>query len=91
MLYGSETGQNGIMILQRTEGAMVRSMCGVKLIEKKSISDQMQMLDLNETIDQMARANGVRCYRHVLRKDKINFMRALDLKAKGIRKGGEPK
>ena len=39
MLHGSETwslGQNEISILQRTESAMVRSMCRVKLMDKKS-------------------------------------------------------
>ena len=36
------------------------SMCGVKLMGKKSTKDLMQMLDLNETIDPLAKANGVR-------------------------------
>ena len=39
MHYGSETqclGQNEMGTLQRTEGAMVRNMCGVKLMDKKS-------------------------------------------------------
>ena len=50
------------------------------------------MLDLNETIDQLAKANGVRWYGHVLRKDKNNFLRrALDLKVKGTMKKGRPK
>ena len=55
MLYGSETwslGQNEIGILQRTERAMVRNMCGVKLMDKKSTKGVMQILDLNETVDQ---------------------------------------
>ena len=38
-------------ILQRTERAMVRSMCGVKLMDKKLTKDLMQMLHLNETMD----------------------------------------
>ena len=55
MLYGSEAwslGQIEIGILQRTEGAMVRNICGVKLMDKKSTKDVMQMLDLNEAVDQ---------------------------------------
>ena len=88
MLYGSETwclGQNEIGILQRTESAMVRNMCGVKLMDWKLIKDLMQMLDLNETIEQLAKANSVHWYEHVLRKDKNNFLRrALDLKVKGV-------
>ena len=53
MLYRIETwclGQNEIGILQRTERIMVRNMCGLKLIGKKSTKDLMQMFDLNETI-----------------------------------------
>ena len=41
----------------------------------KSTKDLMQMLDLNETIDQLAKANCVRWYGHVLRKDKNNSLR----------------
>ena len=41
---------------------MVINMCGVKLMDKKSTKDLMWMLDLNETIDQLVRANSVRWY-----------------------------
>ena len=68
----------------------MRSMCGVKLVDKKSTKDIMQMLDLNETIDQLAKANSVCWYGHVLRKVKNDFLRmALDFKVKGTR--GRPK
>ena len=61
----------------------MRNVCGVKLMDKKSTRDLMQMLDLNETIDQLAKANSVRWYGHVLRKDKNNFLRrALDFLTK---------
>ena len=44
----------------------------------------MQMLDLNETEDQLARVNGVCWFGHVLRKDKNIFLRRiLDLKVNG--------
>ena len=46
-------------ILQKTETILVRNMCGVKLMDKKSTKEIMQMLDLNETIDQLAKANRV--------------------------------
>ena len=60
-------------------------------MDKKSTRDLMQMLDLNETIDQLAIANSVRWYGHVLRKDKNNFLRrALDLDIKGTLKRGSP-
>ena len=56
-------------------------------MDMKSIKDLMQMLDLNEAIDQLARANSVFWYGHVLRKDKNNFLRkASDFKVKGTRK-----
>ena len=77
ILYGRKTwfiGQNEIGILQRTERAMVRNMCGVKLMEKKSTKDLMQMLNLNETIDQLAKFYSVRWYGHVLRKDRNNLL-----------------
>ena len=94
ILYGSETwslGQNEIVILQRTERAMVRNMCGVKLMHKKLTKDLMQMLDFNETMDHLAQANSVRWYGNVLRKDKNNFLRrALDLKVRGTMKRGRP-
>ena len=83
ILYGSETwslGHNEIGIFQRTERAMVRNMCGVKLMDKKSTKDPMQMSNMIETIDQLAKANSVRWYGHVLRKDKNNLLRmVLDL------------
>ena len=69
----------------------MRNMCGVKLMDKKSSKDLMQMLGLNETIDHLARATSVRWYGYVLRKDMNNFLRrALDFKVKGTRKRGRP-
>ena len=47
-------------ILRRTEGAMVRSMCGVKSEDRKKMEDLREMLGLKETLDRMAKANGVR-------------------------------
>ena len=51
MHYESETWcvvKNYIGIFQRAEGAMVRSMCGVKLMDNKSMKNSMRMIDLNE-------------------------------------------
>ena len=65
----------------------MRSMCGVKLLGKKLTKDVMQMLAINKTIDQLAKAHSVRWYGYVLRKEKNVFLRrALDLKVKGTRK-----
>ena len=59
-LSHSGLGQNEIGILQRTERDIVRNMCVIKLIDKKSTRDLIQKDDLNETIDQLAKANSVR-------------------------------
>ena len=47
-------------ILRRTERAMVRAMCGQKVVDRKMTEEQMGMLGLKETIDRLATANGVR-------------------------------
>ena len=46
---------------------MVRAMCGEQLKDRKRSTDLMLILDLSETIDQLAMANSVRWYGHVLR------------------------
>ena len=51
MLYGSETWclrENEMAILKRTERAVVRAMCGVKLMERRRTEDLMEMLGLKE-------------------------------------------
>ena len=90
MLYGSETWclrENEMPILRRTERAMVRAMCGAKLMEKKRKENLMEMLGLKETGVQMAKANGVRWYRYVLRRDDGHVLRKeLEFEVKGKRK-----
>ena len=54
-------------VLRRTETAMVRAMCGAKLMEKKRTEDLMEMLELKETVVQMAKVNGVRWQEHELK------------------------
>ena len=49
-------------ILRRIE----RAMCGAKKMEKNRTEYLMEMLGLKETVVQMAKANGVRWYGHVL-------------------------
>ena len=50
------------------------------------------MLGLNETIDQLAIANSVRWYGHVLRREDGHVLRrALDFVVVGQRKKGKPK
>ena len=71
---------------------MVRAMCGQKVDDKKTTEEQMDMLGLKEIIDRLATANGVRCYKHVMRRDNDSVLRvALDLEASVKRKQGRPK
>ena len=71
-------------ILRSTERAMVRVMCGAKLMEKKGTEDLMEMLGLKETGVQMAKTNGVRWYGHVLRRDDGHILRkALEFEVRG--------
>ena len=52
----------------------------------------MEMLGLEETVVQMAKANGVRWYGHVLRRDDGHVLRkALEFEVSGRRKPGRPK
>ena len=49
MLYGSETWclqENKMVILKRTENAAIRAMYGVKLSEKRSSQDLINLLGL---------------------------------------------
>ena len=55
-------------------------------MDKKLSKDLMQMLDMNEAIDQLARANSVRWYGHILSRDRHNILRrVLDFIVKGTR------
>ena len=89
MLYGSATWclRESEMAILRTERAMVRSMCGVKLMDRKNIEELMEMFGLKETYDRMAKANGVRWYGHVIRRDDDNILKkAMTLEVNGQRK-----
>ena len=94
ILYGSEAWclkENEKAILKRTERAMVK-MCCHKVFDRKTTEKQMDMLGLRETIDQLATANRVIWYGHVLRKDDDSILRvALDLEVSGKRNRGRPK
>ena len=71
---------------------MVRAMCGVQLKDRKRSTDLMFMFGLSATIDQLAIANSVRWYGHVLRReDRHVLRRAIDFKVESQRKIGRPK
>ena len=62
MSHGSEAWclRENEMAIIRTERAMVSLMSGVKLVDRKSNEESMEMLYLKETSDKMAKENGVR-------------------------------
>ena len=56
-------------------------------MDKNLTEDLMQMLNVNETIDQMAKANSFCWYGHALREDKNNLLRkSLDFRVMGQEK-----
>ena len=71
---------------------MVRAMCGQKVVDRKLTEEQMDMLGLKETTDQLATANGIGWYGHVLRREDNSVLWvALNLEVTGRRKQGQPK
>ena len=94
ILYGSEAWclkENEKAILSRTRRAMVRAMCGQKVVDRKTTKERMDMLGLKETIDRLATVNGVRWYGHVLRRDDDSVLRvALNLEVSGKEKRERP-
>ena len=95
MLYRSETWclrESEMAILRRTERAMVRSISGVKLVDRKNTEELMEMLGLKKTLDRMAKVNGVRWYGHVIRRDDDNILKKIMMmEVNGQRKRGRPK
>ena len=62
MLYGSEMWclrENEMAILRKTEKAMMRAMCKVKVMEKRTNQELMSLLNLKDTLDGLARASRV--------------------------------
>ena len=56
------------------------------------MKDLMEMLGLMETLDRMAKANGVRWYGHVIRRDDDSTLKkAMMMEVNGKRKRGRPK
>ena len=60
-------------------------------MDRKKMEELMEMLGLKETLDSMAKANGVRWYGHVIRRDDDNILKAMMLEVNGKQKRGRPK
>ena len=66
---------------------MERAICGVQLKDRKKSTDFMLFWGLSETIDQLAMANSVCWYGHVLRREDYHVLgKALDFEVEGQRK-----
>ena len=92
MLYGSEAWclREKKMAILRIERAMIRAMCGVKLLDRRNSEELMDMLGTKESLDRMAKASCMRWYGHVLRKQDENvIVKALKFEVSGSR--GIPK
>ena len=59
-------------------------MCGRKLVGKNTTEEEMNMLVLKETVEGSEKANGVRWYGHVLRRDNDSEMSAKICKKNGV-------
>ena len=54
----------------RTEKVMIRAMCDIELIEKKSVQERMDFQEsLEETLNRPVKTNGVRWYGYAVRDD----------------------
>ena len=95
MLYGSEAwclSEKEMAILRRTERAMIRAMCGVKLLDRRNSEELMDMLGIKESLDRMAKASSMRWYGHVLKKeDKNVIVKALKFEVSCSKGRGRPK
>ena len=66
--------------------AMVRTICGVKLMDKKNTDKLMDILGLKESVDKLAKANGVRWYGPVRRRQGDVLRKVLTFEVGGVRK-----
>ena len=70
---------------------MVRAMCEVQLKDRKRHTDLIFMLDVNETIDQLAMANSVHWCGHVLRREDVHILKRVKVKGRKGRYRGKKK
>ena len=95
MIYGAETWNvksKEEEILRRAERAMIRKMCGVKLVERKNTKELMDRLGLSESIIEIVKRSNLRWLGHVLRRDDGEpLKKAWNVEVIGRRGRGRPK
>ena len=65
---------------------MIKAVCCVKLIEKRSSEELTELLGFEEALNGLAKTNKTRWHRHVLRVKDDVLTRALDFEVVGRRK-----
>jgi len=71
---------------------MLRAMCDVKLMDRKSTKDLMNMIGLTALIEMTVKANALQWFGLVLRTEKNSALKVvLDFEVLGKRKRGRPK
>ena len=80
MWCGSETWclrENDIVILKRTEKTMIRVMCGVKSMKERAVRNLWNCLVWRKTLDKLVKSNGMRWYKHVLKRHSDDVLRRI--------------
>ena len=60
-------------------------------MDRKNTEELIEMLGLKKMLDRMAKANGVRWYGHVIRREDDNILKAMMMEVNGQRKRRRPK
>ena len=74
--------------MRRPEKAMIRSICGVRLREKRQSDELRRMIGLNEDIVVIINKSRLRYYGHVKRRAEMCGIIVLDLEVEGERPRG---
>ena len=94
MVYGSETWalkKEDEGVLQRAERAMVRIMCGVRLLERRKSMELLSLLGIEDDILSTVMKSRLRWYGHVRRREPEDGIRkVLDVEVDGRRGKGRP-
>jgi len=94
VLHGSETWhvrKENEVALQRAEMKIVRWMCNVKVKDRVPSKELRERLGIDDII-LILQQNGLRWYRHVLRKEYTDWMKkCMEYEVEGSRPRGRPK
>ena len=66
--------KNEVAILKRAERSMLKSICSMKLVDKRNPNMLIDMLRFKEAADKLARVNGVRWYGRVLKRPEEDIL-----------------